>query len=81
MNPLRFLLAFAALSRMASRVCFFLSSACACCTLVPGLWAAYSLPSIGATCGGSRPRYGRPIPNSLPCASIHFQNFSVEVHR
>ena len=42
---------------------------------------AYSLPSIGATCGGSLSRYGRPIPYSLPCASIHFQKLSVETHR
>jgi hypothetical protein len=27
--------------------------------------SAYSLPSIGATCGGSRSRYGRPIPSSF----------------
>src|SRR6266702_2852731 len=43
--------------------------------------SAYSLPSIGATCGASLSRYGRPIPNSLPCASIHFHKFSLEIHR
>src|SRR6266536_4745090 len=43
--------------------------------------SSYSLPSIGPTCGGSLSRYGRPIPNSLPCASIHFHKFSLELHR
>src|SRR5258708_23450862 len=43
--------------------------------------SAYSLPSIGPTCGGSLSRYGRPIPNSLPCGSIHFHEFSLELHR
>src|SRR6266536_5873234 len=44
-------------------------------------FSAYSLPSIGPTCGGSLSRYGRPIPNSLPCASIHFHKLSLEMHR
>src|SRR5712664_3092952 len=43
--------------------------------------SAYSLPSIGATCGGSLSRYGRPIPSSCSCASIHFHKFSLELHR
>ena len=30
--------------------------------------AAYSLPSIDATCGGSRSRYGRPTPSSVSWA-------------
>src|SRR5664279_1996094 len=65
-------------SRMATRFTFFTSDP-AC--LEPRLCAAYSWPSTGATCGGSLPRYGRPIPNSLPCASTHFQSFSEEDHR
>src|SRR5262245_31285424 len=40
--------------------------------------SAYSLPSIGATCGGSLSRYGRPIPSSCSWASIHRHNFSLE---
>src|SRR6185369_6126382 len=43
--------------------------------------SAYSLPSTGATCGGSRSRYGRPIPSSFSCASIHFHRMSLEAHR
>jgi hypothetical protein len=65
-------------SRMAARFTFFTSDT-AC--LEPRLCAAYSWPSTGATCGGSLPRYGRPIPNSFPCASTHFQCFSEEAHR
>src|ERR1700682_6223981 len=65
-------------SRMATRFTFFTSDP-AC--LEPRLCAAYSWPSTGATCGGSLPRYGRPIPNSFPCASTHFQSFSEEAHR
>src|SRR5262249_33458098 len=42
--------------------------------------SAYSLPSIGATCGGSLSRYGRPIPSSFSCASIHFHKISLHVH-
>ena len=42
--------------------------------------SAYSLPSTGATCGGSLSRYGRPIPNSFSCASIHFHRTSLDVH-
>src|SRR5712672_1520336 len=65
-------------SRMATRFTFFTSDP-AC--LEPRLCEAYSWPSTGATCGGSLPRYGRPIPNSFPCASTHFQSFSEEAHR
>src|SRR5438046_2313134 len=43
-------------------------------------FSAYSLPSIGATCGGSLSRYGRPIPSSFSCASIHFHKISLHVH-
>src|SRR6202051_4507588 len=64
--------------RLATRFTFFTSDP-AC--LEPWLCAAYSWPSTGATCGGSLPRYGRPIPNSFPCASTHFQSFSEETHR
>src|SRR5262249_56462953 len=39
--------------------------------------AAYSLPSIDATCGGSRSRYGRPTPSSVSCASTHFHSTSL----
>src|SRR5204863_868615 len=42
--------------------------------------SAYSLPSIGATCGGSLSRYGRPIPSSFSCASTHFHKISLHVH-
>src|SRR5262245_30811364 len=42
--------------------------------------SAYSLPSIGATCGGSLSRYGRPIPRSFSWASIHFHKSSLQVH-
>ena len=42
--------------------------------------SAYSLPSIGATCGGSLSRYGRPIPSSFSCASIHFHKMSLHMH-
>src|SRR5262249_53214149 len=42
--------------------------------------SAYSLPSIGPTCGGSLSRYGRPIPSSFSCASIHFHKISLHVH-
>src|SRR5712671_7355960 len=42
---------------------------------------AYSQPSTGPTCGGSRSRYGRPIPNSFSCASIHFHSSSLEAFR
>src|ERR1700722_7918516 len=65
-------------SRMAT--CFTFFTADPAC-LEPWLCAAYSWPSTGATCGGSLPRYGRPIPNSFPCASTHFQSFSDEAHR
>src|SRR6516162_1837181 len=41
---------------------------------------AYSLPSSGPTCGGSLSRYGRPIPSSFSCASIHFHKISLHVH-
>ena len=64
--------------RMTTRFTFFTSDP-AC--LEPRLCAAYSWPSTGATCGGSLPRYGRPIPNSFPSASTHFQSFSEEAHR
>src|SRR5262249_28222887 len=47
----------------------------------PPRLSAYSLPSIGAMCGGSLSRYGLPIPYSLPCASIHFHKISLEIHR
>src|SRR5262245_48989857 len=43
--------------------------------------SAYSFPSIGAICGGSLSRYGRPIPSSLPCASIHFHKIWLEIPR
>src|SRR5271166_2096962 len=43
-------------------------------------FSAYSLPSIGATCGGSLSRYGRPIPSSFSFASIHFHNISLHMH-
>src|SRR6202043_1923783 len=66
------------LSRMATRFTFFTSDP-AC--LEPWLCAAYSWPSTGKRWGGSLPRYGRPIPNSFPCASAHFQSFSDEAHR
>src|SRR5215468_2576951 len=42
--------------------------------------SAYSLPSIGATCGGSLSRYGRPIPSCFSCASIHFHKISLHVN-
>src|SRR5262245_4858783 len=42
--------------------------------------SAYSLPSIGATCGGSLSRYGRPTPSSFSCTSIHFHKISLHVH-
>src|SRR6476661_3073764 len=42
--------------------------------------SAYSLPSSGATCGGSLSRYGRPIPSSFSCASIQFHKISLDVH-
>src|SRR5262245_57705488 len=42
--------------------------------------SAYSLLSIGATCGGSLSRYGRPIPSSFSCASIHFHKISLNLH-
>src|SRR5512132_1886448 len=42
--------------------------------------SAYSLPSSGATCGGSLSRYGRPIPSSFSCASIHFHRISLDAH-
>src|ERR1039457_5640502 len=62
-------------SRIATRFTFFTSNPA---YLEPRLCAAYSWPSTGATCGGSLPRYGRPIPNSFPCASTHFHSFSEE---
>src|SRR5262249_11130497 len=43
--------------------------------------AAYSLPSIGATCGGSRSRYGRPTASSVSCASTHFHSCSLAANR
>src|SRR5215469_9732116 len=43
--------------------------------------AAYSLPSIDATCGGSRSRYGRPTPSSVSCASTHFHSTSLAANR
>src|SRR5262252_8749900 len=43
--------------------------------------AAYSLPSIDATCGGSRSRYGRPTPSSFSCASTHFHSSSLAAKR
>src|SRR5215831_1562547 len=43
--------------------------------------AAYSLPSIDATCGGSRSRYGRPTPSSFSCASTHFHSTSLAANR
>src|SRR5262252_6603477 len=43
--------------------------------------AAYSLPSIAPTCGGSRSRYGRPTPSSVSCASIHFHSSSLAANR
>src|SRR5262249_32729540 len=43
--------------------------------------AAYSLPSIDATCGGSRSRYGRPTPSSFSCASTHFHSTSLAAKR
>src|SRR5262249_21722802 len=36
--------------------------------------SAYSLPSIGAMCGGSLSRLGVPSPIPFPCAAIHFRN-------
>lgn len=47
---------------------------------VPRL-ATNSFPSTAPTCGGSLSRYGRPIPSSFSCASIHFHKVSVESHR
>src|SRR5262245_40963985 len=44
----------------------------------PPRLAMYSLPSIGATCGGSRSRYGRPTPSSISCASIQLHSSWVE---
>src|SRR6266568_7253773 len=64
----------------ASRWRLFVSDPASCAFAPPRL-SAYSLPSIGPTCGGSLSRYGRPIPNSLPCASIHFHKSSLELHR
>src|SRR5262249_14822923 len=43
--------------------------------------AAYSLPSIGATCGGSRSRYGRPTASSVSCPSTHFHSSSLAANR
>src|SRR5262249_56647178 len=43
--------------------------------------AAYSLPSIAPTCGGSRSRYGRPTPSSVSCASTHFHSTSLAANR
>src|SRR6266700_1526951 len=67
-------------SRTADRWGLFVSNPARSAFARPRL-SAYSLPSIGPTCGGSLSRYGRPIPNSLPCASIHFHKLSVEIHR
>src|SRR5882762_9261727 len=67
-------------SRLATRFTFFTFASDPAC-LEPRVCAAYSFPSTGATCGGSLPRYGRPIPNSSPRASTHFQSFSEESHR
>src|SRR5690349_6521790 len=41
----------------------------------------YAVPSIGPTCGGSRSRYGRPLPSSFSCASIHCHSSSLEMDR
>jgi hypothetical protein len=38
------------------------------------------LPSIGATCGGSLSRYGRPTRSSFSCKSIHFHRVSLHAH-
>src|SRR4029077_11108726 len=57
---------------------FFNPASCAFAAL---RLSAYSLPSIGATCGGSLSRYGRPIPSSVSWASIHFHKASLEIHR
>src|SRR5215471_3121482 len=56
---------------------FFNPASCAFAVLP---LSACSLPSIGATCGGSLSRYGRPIPSSFSCASIHFHKISLHVH-
>src|SRR5262245_6548824 len=47
----------------------------------PPRLAAYSLPSIAPTCGGSRSRYGRPTPSSVSCRSIHFHRSSLAANR
>jgi hypothetical protein len=60
-------------SRMATRFTFF---TCDPACLEPRLWAAYSRPSTGATCGGSQPRYGarfRTPPHAHQPTSRAFQ--------
>src|SRR5262245_12280238 len=43
--------------------------------------AAYSLPSIGATCWGSRWRHGRPTASSFSCPSPHSHSSSLAANR